>query len=224
MDYVKSFELDFDPLELRSTITAKQYDCNSRSLLIVPVYRGDKIDIRDCTAVIYAERPDRVVVCIDCDINDDGNIVAEIEEQAVKTDGLVKCDVKLYKDDAVFSSSIFYLDVVKAVALNNIINAYQKRNYTTIVKIKSGNSYYTLQIGECLVFTLKDQKSAANIISKEFTDYVEEKNGYLLKLNSNDLHIPAGQYFYNIALKRSNGTFDKVIGNTIFNLEESAGG
>ena len=103
MEYIKRTEIDFSIIAGEKTVTVKQLDKQSRYLELVPQYNGDKIDIRDYTAKLYAERPDRKVIVQDCEINEEGNISVEITEEIAALDGTVRCDIKLYEDDAVFS-------------------------------------------------------------------------------------------------------------------------
>lgn len=214
MEFYKSFELDFGRF-CSKTVKIKQLDRLSRYLELVPQYCGDKIDIRNYTAKIFAERPDHVVVSDDCVINEDGNIVVEITESMALLDGTVRCDIKLYEDNSMISSAVFFLNVIQSVMMSNYIYAYQCRSYSTVIRVLKSNAEYVLQSGEKLFFTLKADDI---ILKKELTVYDEDSGGYVLSLSSAELDIPEGDYFYNVALQTADGELKKVIRKTPFKL------
>lgn len=223
MEYTKSIEIDFTIGGGEKTVTVKQLDKQSRYLELVPQYNGDKIDIRKCTAKLYAERPDRKVIVQDCDINEEGNIAVEITEEIAALDGTVRCDIKLYEDDAVFSSAVFYLFVAESIMKSNIIYAYQNRDYETYIKIKNGRKIYTLGTSEKLIFGMRKSGAKECLLQKEIVPaaFDEEIQGYRLTLSAEELDIREGDYFYDVALKKADGSSKKVIRKTPIKICES---
>lgn len=223
MEYTKSIEIDFTIGGGEKTVTVKQLDKQSRYLELVPQYNGDKIDIRDYTAKLYAERPDRKVIVQDCEINEEGNISVEITEEIAALDGTVRCDIKLYEDDAVFSCAVFYLYVAESIMKSNIIYAYQNRDYATYIKIKDSGVNYTLGSSEKLIFAFRKLGSKECLLQKEIVPaaYDDVVQGYMLELSAEELDIPEGDYLYDVALKKANGSLKKVIRKTPMKIWES---
>ena len=223
MEYFKRAEIDFSIIAGEKTITVKQLDKQSRYLELVPQYNGGKIDIREYTAKLYAERPDRKVIVQDCEINEEGNIAVEITEEIAALDGTVRCDIKLYQEDAVFSCAVFYLFIAESIMKSNIIYAYQNRDYVTYIKIKDSGVNYTLRSSEKLIFAFRKLGSKERMLQKEIapTSYDEEIQGYRLSLSAEELDIPEGDYWYDVALKKADGSLKKVIRKTPMKIWES---
>lgn len=222
MRFLKSFELDFSPADHHLTIALKQFDRQSRRLVITPTYEGNKIDVREYTAKIFAERPDHTVIIHACTISEEGNIIADIADEMILIDGTVRCDVKLYENGAVVSSTVFYIAVKKSVTANNIISVYQKCLLKKTIKIETGNSYYQLSSGEKLIFAMKKKNCSQLLIQKIITsDSLDsEKNGYFLTLTSEETDLEPGQYLYDVTLCYADGQREKIIRPTSFYVLE----
>lgn len=111
--------------------------------------------------------------------------------------------------------------------MENQVLTHQARQYKTSVVIytdTSRDSTYQLVTGEKLIFGLKKEKgSTAYIVRKELTseNYNEDTGGYDLTLSTSEMKIPAGMYFYDIALKRISGELERIIGTTGFEIRHS---
>ena len=225
MEYIKKIRLDFNAADKKiKTIPVKQMDRNSRFLLIEPQLDNDKIDIRDCTVKLYTEKPDRTVIVDDGEVTEDGEIYVELSDNMTDIDGMARCDIKLFYEDSLLSSCVFYLKIIKSVNVSNIMNVYQNRTYTTKIVIEKGGSCYHLSTSEKLLFGVKKSVDQSNyIIKKELSaaDISEDDKGYLLTLTSNETNVAKGTYVYDVALIDKNGRLVKVIAATQLNVLES---
>ena len=218
-EYIKKLKLDFNAEYPAQTVFAKQLDENSRFLLAEPQLDGEKFDVRNCTAKLYAKRNDDTVIIVNGAVTDDGDISFELTD-IIKYSEILKCDVKLIYENKVLSSCLFYINVIQTVTLSNKIRLYQSIAYSDIIQLKDSNEYYQLSSTEKLIFTVKNGSDI--ILQKELTssDYVESENGYLLTLSSAETDIDVGTYFYNIVLQRVDGEPEPIITKTEFIVKE----
>lgn len=82
---------------------------------------------------------------------------------------------------------------------------------------------YRLQSGESLIFGVKfNDESTDYDIQKIITSAnATEDDSYLLVLSTKMMNIPAGQYYYDIALKTADGELVQVIDISTFEVTES---
>lgn len=226
MEYIKKIKLDFNAEQNAKTISVKQLDRNSRFLLIVPQLDNDKIDVRDCTVKLYIEKPDKAVIVGDGEVTVDGEIYVEITDIMTDIDGVARCDIKLFYEDSLLSSCVFYLKIVKSVSVSNIIHIYRNRAYAAKIVIEKGSSSYKLSSGEKLIFGVKKNTNQDYVIKKELSadDILEDEQGYMLLLTSDETNISVGTYIYDIALRDTNGQLVKVIAATQLHILESVVG
>ena len=116
-EYVKKLKLDFNAEYSEQTVFAKQLDENSRFLLAEPQLDGEKFDVRNCTAKLYAKRNDDTVIIVNGAVTDDGDISFELTD-IIKYSEILKCDVKLIYENKVLSSCLFYINVIQTVTLS----------------------------------------------------------------------------------------------------------
>lgn len=218
-EYIKKIELDFNAEYPAKTVFAKQFDENSRFLLIEPQIDGEKFDIRDCSAKLYAQNCDDNILDVDGTVTDEGNILVDITT-VIRYSGIMKCDVKLTVENKIFSSCIFYINVVRAISQTNKIKVYKNLEWAAEIQIYDNSEIYILENTESLIFTLKDRDT--DILQKNLTnsDYDQTKNAYILSLNSNETNIAVGTYYYNINLVRSDNKREPVIPKTEFVILE----
>lgn len=110
--------------------------------------------------------------------------------------------------------------------MNNKIIAQRARKYSALIGIvdESTGEAYQLASGEKLVFGVKNSKETNTyIFRKELTasDYDSTAGGYPLTLTTMEMDIAYGTYYYDVALQRSNGELEKVIGCTEFEVTPS---
>lgn len=111
---ITTIQLDFDPETMPPTVYAKQFDRESRFVDIVPLLRGEKYELEeDITARLQLTKPDGHTVINDATI-EDGVIRAEFTEQALIAHGTAVAEIGLYKDKALLSSQVFYIEIKKA--------------------------------------------------------------------------------------------------------------
>lgn len=219
MEFIQSFAVDFAPDHKNITAAVKQLDTGSRFIEIEPRYNGDKIDIRSYTVKLFAERADHTVIIKDCEINTSGNIFTEITKEITAVAGMIQCDIKLFEENNVISSAIFYLNSIKSVLCTNIIYAYKNRSLSRNVKVISDGEIYQLESGEKLIFGVKSSSDDVCVIRKELTsdNFDTESQCYKLKITSTEMtNIDEGSYIYDIALKKTNGQLEKVVRPTAF--------
>ena len=116
--YVRKITLDFNAKPPNKTVFAKQLDQNSRFLLIEPQFDGDKFDARDCSAALYAQRPDKQIITVDGEVTEEGNLLIELTNDVTALYGIVRCDVKLSQSEQLLSSFLFDLNVIPSVGLS----------------------------------------------------------------------------------------------------------
>lgn len=126
-------------------INAKQYDKNSRFLLVTCYNHGElfAINPEEHSVYIRYEKSDDYSVFNFCEITDDGNVLVELTEQMLASDGICEADLVIVnKGDAevdtetgeiiaidnaaILSTMTFYIDVSEtAVANSEIESAYE---------------------------------------------------------------------------------------------------
>ena len=207
-EYIKKIALDFNAEYPAQTVFAKQLDENSRYLLAEPQLDGNKFDVRDCTVKLYAKRNDDTVIIVNGTVTDDGDISFELTD-LIKNPETLKCDVKL-----------IYEKVIQTIMLSNKIRLIQNTAYSDIIQVKNDDEYYQLANAEKLIFTVKNGSDI--ILQKELTNsnYIEDENGYLLALSSDETDIDAGVYYYNVTLLSEDNEREPIITKTEFIVEE----
>lgn len=108
--------------------------------------------------------------------------------------------------------------------MSNKLCAFQNRILKTALKVKNGDEDFYLSNDERLIFGIK--KFAYNseyIIRRVITsgDYDSELNAYPITLTSEETNISPGTYYYDVALKHSNGQLEKIISCTEFEIIRS---
>ena len=95
---------------------------------------------------------------------------------------------------------------------------YGKINLTD----KNGNTV-VLSDGDELIFSVKKSLATDSpvIIRKSVSDYDQINGAYLFTLSADETNIPHGTYFYDIALKLSNGEFYHVTPADQFIVKET---
>ncbi len=120
MEYIEKIKLDFNAELIPKPIPAKQLDNKSRYLLVEPCADKNKIDVRSCEAWFYAQRPDGSILKNAAEITEDGNIIILLTSQTLALSGIVRCEIKLYQNLSVLSSSPFYINVIGSISDNEI--------------------------------------------------------------------------------------------------------
>lgn len=81
---------------------------------------------------------------------------------------------------------------------------------------------YNLQSAESLVFGVKSNPDSSDYdIKKVLTADDETESGYLLVLSTSDTDLPAGRYYYDIALRTADGELVQIIDTSRFEITES---
>ncbi len=101
--------------------------------------------------------------------------------------------------------------------MNNIIRLAQNRAYKTGLRIKDGDEDYLLADGEQLVLGIKrfayyNGYIIRKIIPPQAYDY--EVGAYIIELTTDETNLEPGAYYYDVALQRSNGELERIIGCT----------
>ncbi len=218
-EYVKKLALDFNAKQSAQTVCAKQLDDKSRFLLAEPQIDGEKFDVRNCSAKLYAKRNDDTVLIVGGTVTDDGDILFELTSLLKKPE-ILKCDVKLIYESTTLSSCLFYIKVIQTIMLSNKMRVCRNTAYSDIIVLKDGDEYYQLANEEKLIFTVKNDSDI--ILQKELTnsDYIENENGCLLSLSSSETDIDVGTYYYNVVLLRIDNEREPIITKTEFIVEE----
>lgn len=108
--------------------------------------------------------------------------------------------------------------------MNNTIRIAQNRVFRTIVKVLSGDNEYCLGQNEKLIFGLKQFAYSRDYLLQKvlnYADYDIDNHGYLLTLSTEDTNLSPGSYCYDVALQRSDGELEKIIGCTDFEIVRS---
>lgn len=132
MQVLQRITLDFGRNTIPTTVFAKRYDSESRFIEITPLNNGQSYTLDDgITAALQVIKPDGKTVINSCTISD-GIITAELSKQALAVNGIATAEIALYKDTAVLSSQIFYIEVKDSAY---IAGAFESSNeYNTLVE------------------------------------------------------------------------------------------
>lgn len=144
--------LDFGRSTLPITVFAKQYDKDSRTIVITPLNSGQRYTLESgVVARLQLTKADGHTVINDCTITD-GKIIAELTEQCLTACGVATAEIGLYKGSALLSSQLFYIDVKKAAYDSSAPTSSDE--YISLVN--------TLQQIESSAQTAKDAAEAAS--------------------------------------------------------------
>ena len=114
MEILQSISLDFGRDTLPITVFAKQNDQNSRFVKITPLNCGQTYTLDSgITARLQLTKPDGHTVIDDATI-ENNTITAELTAQVLAAAGMAVAEIGLYKNDALLSSQVFYIDIKKA--------------------------------------------------------------------------------------------------------------
>lgn len=114
MEILQNISLDFGRDTIPITVFAKQYDQKSRYVAITPLNCGQTYTLDSgITARLQLTKPDGHTVINDATIADN-TITAEFTTQALAADGMAVAEIGLYKNDALLSSQVFYIDIKKS--------------------------------------------------------------------------------------------------------------
>ncbi len=106
--------------------------------------------------------------------------------------------------------------------MSNIIEVAQNRHYETEIVITDGDEYYTLEKTERLIFGVKKNPLDTDyILNKALTSDNRLENGYVLIFTSDEMNIPTGEYYYDVALIRNGTELYKIIEATKFRVLKS---
>lgn len=114
MEILQSISLDFGRDTLPITVFAKQNDQKSRFVKITPLNCGQTYTLDSgITARLQLTKPDGHTVIDDATI-ENNTITAELTAQVLAAAGMAVAEIGLYKNDALLSSQVFYIDIKKA--------------------------------------------------------------------------------------------------------------
>jgi hypothetical protein len=110
--------------------------------------------------------------------------------------------------------------------MSNRIITQRARKYAAAIGITNPETgeAYQLTDSEKLVFGVKNSKETSTyIFRKELTtsDYDDTSGGYVLQLTTAEMNIAYGLYYYDVALRRSNGELETIIPLTEFEVTPS---
>lgn len=112
----KHLTVDVAELNTFQSIVAKQYDVNSRFLIITLVNEGEKINVdSSSTVLINAERADHAADSFAGVVNSDGTITVPITSWMLELDDFVTCDISILGvGETKLSSTSFTIEVQAA--------------------------------------------------------------------------------------------------------------
>lgn len=112
----KHLTVDVAELNTFQSIVAKQYDVNSRFLIITLVNEGEKINVDlSSTVLINAERADHAADSFAGVVNSDGTITVPITSWMLELDDFVTCDISILGvGETKLSSTSFTIEVQAA--------------------------------------------------------------------------------------------------------------
>ncbi len=114
MKILSNISLDFARNTMPITLFAKQFDNDTREIVITPLDRGQPYILEDgITARLQIKKPDDTQVINDAAIAG-GKITAELTQQALAASGLATAEIGLYKGETLLTSQTFYIDIMPA--------------------------------------------------------------------------------------------------------------
>lgn len=128
MEILQSISLDFGRDTLPITVFAKQNDQNSRFVKITPLNCGQTYTLDSgITARLQLTKPDGHTVIDDATI-ENNTITAELTAQVLAAAGMAVAEIGLYKNDALLSSQVFYIDIKKAAYDMEVVESSDEYN------------------------------------------------------------------------------------------------
>ncbi len=227
MQYIKQFKLDFNAAELPFTVSAKQLDTGSRFLLIEPQLDDEKIDVRDCTIVFRAIKPNGTRIITDCVCNAEGNIEVELTAQALSVVGVLRCELQLDQNDVKLSSCPFFINVIKSVddcvEDSMPISISQGTNLAILLILYDDDgNIYKLKSGDKIIFGVKRYFTDRDyIIRKIFTSDNANSDGYDIVLLPEDTQVAVGTYMYDIGVQTADGGYYIVVKPNAFSVDSA---
>lgn len=98
-------------------LVAKQYDKQTRFIQVRLTNRDKSLTVDSgATVTINARRRDKATKSFAGTVNDDGTVTVPITYWMLELDGTVKCDISIFENNAMLTSTLFELKVEEAVS------------------------------------------------------------------------------------------------------------
>jgi hypothetical protein len=123
MSIIANIKLDFAKTTFPVTVFAKQFDYNSRQIVITPLNKGMDYELpADVIAKIQLTKPDGKTVIGDCNIKNN-QIIVDMTAQMLTVSGKGTAEIGLYKKDYCLSTQTFFIDVEKSAYDENALQS-----------------------------------------------------------------------------------------------------
>ena len=123
MKITQSITLDFARSTMPVTVFAKQYDADTREIVITPLNNGAPYTIESgITARLQMTKNDGTTVINNATISSN-TITVTLTAQALAAAGTAVAEIGLYKNSTLLSSQIFYIDVQKGAYDENAVKS-----------------------------------------------------------------------------------------------------
>lgn len=108
--------------------------------------------------------------------------------------------------------------------MSNTIRAVQNRLFKTTLVVLDGEDNYYLDSGEEFIFGVKKYAYDQDYLFLKRIgrdDYDPDEGGYPILISTEEMNIEPGMYYYDVALERSSGQLEIIIGCTEFEILRS---
>lgn len=158
----QKISLDFNQNSYKA-IHAKQYDDQSRSVIITCMENGQKFDIdQNLTAQIKILTPDHRAILDTLTIQDDHTLLLVLNQSMLAAAGKAAAEVRLYDNDSLISTMHFYIIIEGAVYSDDAVTASDEFNALTDVMNKALADYtYVMESAQASATAAASSASAA---------------------------------------------------------------
>lgn len=209
----KQLNIDFSTQKY-ILVDVKQYDRNSRFILVTCYNQGSIMPINNntCFAYIRYRKPDNHGVFNTCEITTDGKILIELKEQMLATIGMSYVDLVIHEaiglgvdvsedddgeihltnigENSILSTMTFCVNVNEAVVDNNDIESSYEYDALNDLLIEAKIDYQNV-IKECRISERNAKRSEENAKESEINSKESEVNSKESEVNSKESEINA---------------------------------
>ena len=173
MKITQSITLDFARSTMPVTVFAKQYDADTREIVITPLNNGAPYTLESgITARLQMTKNDGTTVINNATISSN-TITVTLTAQALTAAGTAVAEIGLYKNSTLLSSQIFYIDVQKGAYDENAVKSSDE--YGALVTALAQADAATSAATEASATATSAAQAAANAATRAETAYTNSQ-------------------------------------------------
>lgn len=224
-------QLDFNK-ENDLKVPSVQYDSGSRFVKIKLQQNKVPFEINGYRVTVVANKVDGTEIMNDCTILDGANGIVqfEITEQFNAVEGVVDCQLKLFKDEILLTSMPFSISVVKSVSTKEIVSSNELKTLVNALgEVQNIDNRFAQTNAQ-----LSKKANSAEVVKKGYgtlSDFDEETRRAIQGMSSSEINAVLGRgnvTNYNLAINSvdvANANFIDRIGENLYdkNLFDDTG-